>query len=55
LQAAALQFPLRHPAVASVIVGMRAPAEVSQNISFLTTSIPDAFWDNLAAAGFIPR
>ena len=54
MQAVALQFPLRHPAVASVIVGMRSAAEVAQNIGFLHASVPVELWDELAAEGFIP-
>ena len=49
IQAAALQFPLMHPAVAAVVVGMRSPSEVEQNIGFLHHPIPDAFWRELAA------
>jgi D-threo-aldose 1-dehydrogenase len=52
-QAAALQFPLLHPAVASVIVGMRSADEVGQNVAFLRHPIPDRFWDSLLAEGFI--
>jgi D-threo-aldose 1-dehydrogenase len=55
LAAAALQFPLRHPAVAAVITGMRSAAEVQQNIGFLHRPIPPRFWDALAAAGFTGR
>jgi D-threo-aldose 1-dehydrogenase len=50
LAAAALQFPLRHPAVASVVTGMRAADEVAQNVGLMRTEIPDALWDALARA-----
>ena len=53
LEAAALQFPLRHPAVASVVVGMRSADEIRENVAFLRTSIPEAFWSDLAAEGFV--
>ncbi len=53
LQAAALQFPLLHSAVASVIVGMRSADEVAQNVAFLRHPIPDDFWERLLAEGFI--
>jgi D-threo-aldose 1-dehydrogenase len=33
LPAAAIHFPLRHPAVASVVVGMRSPEEVRRNLA----------------------
>ncbi len=50
-RAAALQYPLRHPAVAAVIPGVWARAEVEQNLGFIDTSIPDALWKELAEQG----
>jgi len=47
LAAAALQFPLAHPAVASVVTGMRSAREVAQNLAHVSASIPPAFWDEL--------
>lgn len=47
MQAAALQFPLMNPAVSSVIVGMRSPVEVRQNMAFLAETVPPAFWQAL--------
>lgn len=44
LAAAALQFPKRHPAVASVVVGCRAAAEVRANRAAMDLPIPPAFW-----------
>lgn len=44
MQAAALQFPLMHAAVAAVVVGMRSAAEVGQNVDFLHYPIPFEFW-----------
>ena len=35
LKAAALQFPLAHPAVQSLVVGIIAPTEVDQNLAAL--------------------
>jgi len=49
IAAAALQFPLRHPAVASVVVGMRSPAEVDANVEALEADVPGAFWRDLDA------
>lgn len=54
LKAAALQYPLRHPAVASVLTGMRSPAEVAENAALIEHSIPDALWKELAAEGLAP-
>jgi len=48
LRAAALQFPFRHPAVASVLVGCRSPAEVDDNVAMLNQPVPDALWEELA-------
>jgi D-threo-aldose 1-dehydrogenase len=55
VEALALQYPLRHPAVASVVVGMRSPQEVEQNVRALTASVPDALWDELRDLGLIDR
>lgn len=47
LAAAALQFPLRQPMIASVIVGMRSHAEVLQNAAWVEEKIDEAFWNEL--------
>jgi D-threo-aldose 1-dehydrogenase len=47
LAAAALQFPLHHPLVASVIPGALRPEHVSRNIGHLRHEIPDALWTEL--------
>ena len=53
LPAAALGFPLRSDAVASVVAGMGTPEEVRSNVQWLDTDIPEAVWEDLAttAAG----
>lgn len=53
LAAAALQFPLRHPAVASVIPGAVRAAEVRDILAWFAHPIPDALWSDLADAGLI--
>jgi len=53
LPAAALQFPLAHPAVVSIIPGAMSPDEVRQNVAYLETSIPEAFWRDLKSEGLI--
>jgi D-threo-aldose 1-dehydrogenase len=53
LQAAALQFPLAHPTVVSVIPGGAKPEEVTSNLRYLTEVIPAAFWAELKAQGLI--
>jgi D-threo-aldose 1-dehydrogenase len=55
LAAAALQFPLAHPAVASVVTGMRNPREVAQNLAHVRAPIPQAFWDELKHERLIAR
>lgn len=47
LAAAALQFPLAHPAVASVIPGFASEAEVAAGVDFLGLPIADGFWRDL--------
>lgn len=54
LPAAALQFPLGHRAVASVVTGFRAPGEVAAAIAGLRAPIPAAFWHDLRQDGLIP-
>ena len=49
LKAAAIQFPLRHPAVASVLTGCRSVREVEENVRMFETPIPSALWDELDA------
>jgi D-threo-aldose 1-dehydrogenase len=53
LTAAALQFPLAHPAVASLVVGMQTPDEVDTNLASLSAPIPPAFWSDLREAGLL--
>jgi D-threo-aldose 1-dehydrogenase len=47
LQAAAVQFPLRHPAISSVGIGARNATQSKGNVDFLTWSIPDLVWREL--------
>ena len=48
LGAAALQFPLRHPAVASVIPGLVGPEQVRQAANRLGAPVPEVLWAELA-------
>lgn len=54
LKAAALQFPLAHPAVAAVIPGARSPEEVDENVKMFEVGIPADFWAELRKEGLIP-
>lgn len=53
LIAAALQFPLTHPAVKSVIPGASSPDEVRQNVKIFETAIPTGLWSDLKSEGLI--
>jgi D-threo-aldose 1-dehydrogenase len=53
LAAAALQFPLAHPAVTSVIPGALSAREVQQNLGYLRQPIPAALWQELRAEGLL--
>jgi D-threo-aldose 1-dehydrogenase len=48
--AAALQFPLRHPAVESVVVGARSATEIEEDVELLDVPVPDALWSEIDAA-----
>jgi D-threo-aldose 1-dehydrogenase len=51
LLSAALQFPLGHPAVASVIPGALSAGEVDKNVAAFKAHIPQDFWSDLRSAG----
>lgn len=51
--AAALQFPLAHPAVAAVVAGMRSVAEVECSVRRLRQPLPATVWARLQAHGII--
>jgi D-threo-aldose 1-dehydrogenase len=51
--AAALQFPLAHPAVASVVAGQRSAEEVASAIERLNARIPASLWARLKDVGLI--
>lgn len=53
LIAAALQFPLGHSAVKSVIPGASTADEVRQNVKIFETPIPVALWSDLKSQGLI--
>jgi D-threo-aldose 1-dehydrogenase len=54
LPAAALAFPLLHPAVGAVAVGLRSAAEVDEDLRMFETDIPAALWQDLIAEQLIP-
>ena len=56
LQAAALQFPMAHPAVVSCIPGAQSAAQLRQNAAWFAQPLPAALWDLLVRRGLVdPR
>jgi len=55
MKAAALQFPLAHPAVAAVIPGARSAAEVEESFHLMSYPIPAAFWAEIRAQKLVPE
>ncbi|MEV6421141.1 aldo/keto reductase [Streptomyces sp. NPDC051662] len=53
LRAAALHYPLRHPAVASVLVGARSAAEVRDAAELADRTVPEDLWAELRAEGLL--
>src|SRR5829696_8433623 len=50
---AALQFPLAHPIIASVVIGAVTPAEIARNIESLSRPVPVSLWADLKSAGVL--
>jgi D-threo-aldose 1-dehydrogenase len=53
LPAAAAQFALAHPAVATVCLGARSAAQVERNAALFGEPVPAAAWSELAAEGLL--
>ena len=53
LRSAALQYPLKHPAVAAVIPGVWKMEELCANVDLFSADIPAAMWRDLEAAGLV--
>ena len=53
LPAAALQFPLAHPRVCTVLLGIRTIDELEKNLGWLDVSIPDGLWAELKHEGLL--
>ncbi|GLW34548.1 aldo/keto reductase [Actinoplanes regularis] len=53
LRAAALQFPLAHPAVATVLIGMRSAEEAADAAAMAAVELPGALWHDLIRAGLL--
>jgi len=52
LAAAALQFSLRDPRIASTIIGVSSPARIEETLSYADTAIDAGFWDAIADVGY---
>jgi D-threo-aldose 1-dehydrogenase len=55
LAAAAVQFVLGHPAIATACLGARSAAEVERNATLLHVRIPDELWSDLKTEGLMRR
>ena len=55
LRAAALQFPLAHPAVSCVVVGCITSAEMQDSVRMFETEIPSEVWADLKAERLLPE
>jgi D-threo-aldose 1-dehydrogenase len=53
LPQAAIAFPLQHPAVVDVTLGMRTADQVDRNADLFEASVPEALWDDLRGAGLL--
>ena len=53
LKAAAIQFPLGHPSVASVLTGARSATELEENVEMFRWNIPDGLWVDLEVSGLL--
>jgi D-threo-aldose 1-dehydrogenase len=53
--AAALQFPLAHPAVTKVVCGLRSISEVDEAVARISATVPDATWASLIELGLLEK
>jgi D-threo-aldose 1-dehydrogenase len=53
LPAAAIAFPLAHPAVVSVCLGARSAKQVQNNVALYCEPVPADLWSELKAAGLL--
>ncbi|OHC44505.1 MAG: pyridoxal 4-dehydrogenase [Rhodobacteraceae bacterium GWE1_64_9] len=50
LAAAAIRFPMRHPATTCVVIGAKTAAQLKQNVEWFDTDLPGAIWADLDTA-----
>lgn len=53
LPAAALQFPLRHPAITNVVAGATNRSQVEGNVANMELAIPEGLWEELHTRGLL--
>jgi D-threo-aldose 1-dehydrogenase len=53
IKAAAIQFPLGHPAVTCVVVGCRSVAQLDESIAMFELTIPPSMWQELKHDGLL--
>jgi len=53
LAAAAIQFPLGHPCVSSVVIGAVSAPEIRHNFELMRVPIPSALWADLKNEGLV--
>lgn len=49
----AVRFPLRHPAIVSVVVGARDGAQVADGLERYAVEVPDELWFELESTGYV--
>lgn len=54
LHVAAIQFPLAHPAVTSIVVGAQSKEEIAANLDALQQTLPNDLWAELKAEKLLP-
>lgn len=47
LAAAAIRFPIRHPAVTCVVIGAKTPEQLQQNVDWFGEALSDSLWSDL--------
>jgi aryl-alcohol dehydrogenase-like predicted oxidoreductase len=50
----AVQFPLRHPAITTVVLGADAPEQITRNAGLASPVVPSGLWEELEDAGLLP-
>jgi D-threo-aldose 1-dehydrogenase len=53
LRAAAIQFPMAHPGVASLVAGVRTVAHLDEYPGYAGVAIPPGLWEELVAQGLL--